>query len=447
MRNVGRGAIDSIIAGRLVHGVKKPYETLYDFAERVDLRVCNKRVFEALIYSGALDGLNGHRAQFAAATDGAMQAASLAQVELATGQGSLFGDAGPAAATPSAQLRPTLPNLQPLSEHERLTKEKEILGFYISGHPLEPFRAECELLATHSVSQLGPWTEQQMQLTVVVTTIRKQISKKSGNEFARLTIEDFSGSAEVLVFPEAWAAIGDPGAAGAVPVGERHAGVDGTLVVLDELARVDAERNREVDHALVMAMRILDVAGGTGDIAFRMMRAMGGATACRAAGGTITVADINAAMLAVGAQRASQNGLGDALTFVTANAEQLPFDNGTSDAYTIAFGIRNVTHIERALREDHRVLRPGSRFLCLEFSRPMLPLVGPLYDRFSFSVIPWLGEHVAHDRASYQYLVERIRRFPDQDRFARLIEAAGFMRVTVRNMAGGIVALHSGWRL
>ena len=209
VRNVGRGAIDSIIAGRLVHGVKKRYETLYDFAERVDLRVCNKRVFEALIYSGALDGLNGHRAQFAAATDGAMQAASLAQVELATGQGSLFGDAGPAAATPSAQLRPTLPNLQPLSEHERLTKEKEILGFYISGHPLEPFRAECELLATHSVSQLGPWTEQQMQLTVVVTTIRKQISKKSGNEFARLTIEDFSGSAEVLVFPEAWAAIGD----------------------------------------------------------------------------------------------------------------------------------------------------------------------------------------------------------------------------------------------
>ncbi len=209
VRNVGRGAIDSIIAGRVVDTAKKPYDTLYDFAERVDLRVCNKRVFEALIYSGAVDGLNGHRAQFAAATDGAMQAASLAQVELATGQGSLFGDASPSAATPNAQLRPTLPNLQPLSEHERLTKEKEILGFYISGHPLEPFRAECELLASHSVSQLGPWTEQQMQLTVVVTTIRKQISKKSGNEFARLTIEDFSGSAEVLVFPEAWAAIGD----------------------------------------------------------------------------------------------------------------------------------------------------------------------------------------------------------------------------------------------
>jgi DNA polymerase-3 subunit alpha len=208
VRNVGRGAIDSIIAGRTVDGAAKPYETLYDFAERVDLRVCNKRVFEALIYSGALDSLNGHRAQFAAATDGAMQAASLAQVELATGQGSLFGDAGPSA-TPTAQLRPTLPNIPPLSEHERLTKEKEILGFYISGHPLEPFRAECELLATHTVSQLGPWTEQQMQLTVVVTTIRKQISKKSGNEFARLIIEDFSGSAEVLVFPEAWAAIGD----------------------------------------------------------------------------------------------------------------------------------------------------------------------------------------------------------------------------------------------
>ncbi|HXD22577.1 MAG TPA: DNA polymerase III subunit alpha, partial [Gemmatimonadaceae bacterium] len=230
VRNVGRGAIDSIIAarskatgdGRLGTGdrsprpagvpshqssVVVPFQSLYDFAERIDLRICNKRVFEALLYAGAFDGLGGHRAQFAAALDGAIQYASLLQDEASTGQGSLFGDASPAAG-PGA-MQPSLPNVPQMTEHERLTKEKETIGFYISGHPLEPFRAECELLSTLAVASLGKWTEQPATLAVVVTGIKRQISKKSGNEFARLTVEDFSGSGEVLVFPEAWAAIHD----------------------------------------------------------------------------------------------------------------------------------------------------------------------------------------------------------------------------------------------
>ena len=237
VRNVGRSAIDSIITARTA----SPFTTLYDCAEKVDLRVCNKRVFEALLYAGALDGLGGHRAQYAAALDGAMQHASLSQAELATGQGSLFGEnAGPENAPP---LRPVLPNLQPLSEHERLTKEKEILGFYISGHPLEPFRAECELLATHTVAKLGEWTEQAITIAVVVTTVRRQFSKKSGNEFARLTVEDFSGSGEVLVFPEAWAAIGDRVQAD-VPVlikggySKRDQGVDNPTFIVDGITRL-----------------------------------------------------------------------------------------------------------------------------------------------------------------------------------------------------------------
>jgi DNA polymerase-3 subunit alpha len=204
IRNVGESAIESIIAGRS----KKPYDSLYSFAEGVDLRLCNKRVFEALLHSGAFDQLGGHRAQFAAAIDGAISAASLEQAEKATGQGSLFGEANAASSSKSA-TRPTLPNVPALSEHERLTKEKEILGFYISGHPLEPFRAECELLATHTAASLGTWHDQPMSLACVVTAIKRQISRKSGNEFARLTIEDFSGTSEVLVFPEAWAAIQD----------------------------------------------------------------------------------------------------------------------------------------------------------------------------------------------------------------------------------------------
>ncbi|HEU5173633.1 MAG TPA: DNA polymerase III subunit alpha, partial [Gemmatimonadaceae bacterium] len=206
IRNVGRGAIESIIAARDAGG---PFTSLFDFCERVDLRLCNKRVFEALIASGAFDTMGGHRAQYWAALDGAIQEASLKQQEAAIGQVSLFGG-DPAGDTPTASaVARTLPNIPALSDAERLTREKEILGFYISGHPLEPYRMECELFATHTVSELGRWTEQQVIIGAVITSIKRQISKKSGAEFARLTLEDFSGSSEVLVFPEAWSLLSD----------------------------------------------------------------------------------------------------------------------------------------------------------------------------------------------------------------------------------------------
>jgi DNA polymerase-3 subunit alpha len=203
VRNVGRSAIDSIIAARR----DGPVATLHDLCSRVDLRVCNKRVFEALIFAGALDTLDGHRAQLAAALDGVIHDAQAAQAERESGQHSLFG--GDASTTAANDFRRPIPNMPQLAEAERLSKEKEILGFYISGHPLEPFRAEVELFGTHAVSDLGAWRPDQMGIACVITTVRKQISKKSGAEYARLSLEDFSGSAEVLVFPEAWAAIGE----------------------------------------------------------------------------------------------------------------------------------------------------------------------------------------------------------------------------------------------
>jgi DNA polymerase-3 subunit alpha len=203
IRNVGRGAIDSILAARS----EQPFTSFFDFTDRVDLRACNKRVFEALIASGALDGLGGHRAQYWHALDTAMQEASLKQQERAMGQVSLFGMADGSTAAPTGPR--TLPNVAPMAESERLTREKEILGFYISGHPLEPYRMECELFATHTVSQLGRWTAEPMALGVVVTAVKRQISKRSGAEFARLTVEDFSGSSEVLVFPENWGLLSD----------------------------------------------------------------------------------------------------------------------------------------------------------------------------------------------------------------------------------------------
>ncbi|MBX3133865.1 MAG: DNA polymerase III subunit alpha [Gemmatimonadaceae bacterium] len=240
IRNVGHSAAESIIAARN----EKPFASLYDLCERVDLRVCNKRVFEALIHAGALDNLPGHRAQFLAALDGAMQHASLAQAEIATGQGSLFGElGGDPSESPSASIVPTLPNVKEFSESERLTQEKAILGFYISGHPLEPFRAECELLATHTVNQLGTWSPEPMALAGVITAVKRQISKKSGNEFARLTVEDFSGSAELLVFPEAWAALSDRVLTD-VPVlikgayGRRDQGADNPTFIVEGLTRL-----------------------------------------------------------------------------------------------------------------------------------------------------------------------------------------------------------------
>ena len=207
VRNVGRAAIDSILLGRGT----TPFQSLFELCERVDLRLCNRRVFEALIQSGAVDALGGHRAQMIAALDAAISEAGLKQEEASIGQGSLFGDLGPAAPTVNGQAKhgPTLPNTPVWSDSERLAQEKAILGFYISGHPLEPFRTECELFATHTVAQLQGWTPDRMALGVVITAVKRQISKGSQKEYARLTVEDFSGSAEVLVFPEAWSVLAD----------------------------------------------------------------------------------------------------------------------------------------------------------------------------------------------------------------------------------------------
>jgi demethylmenaquinone methyltransferase/2-methoxy-6-polyprenyl-1,4-benzoquinol methylase len=185
---------------------------------------------------------------------------------------------------------------------------------------------------------------------------------------------------------------------------------------------------------------LLDVAGGTGDIAFRAAKAAG-------SGFQATVCDINSDMLEVGRERAASRHLDDRVSFVEGNAEKLEFANGAFDAYTIAFGIRNVPQIDLALSEAFRVLRPGSRFLCLEFSAVDVPGLDRIYDLFSFKVIPPLGRAVTGDADSYQYLVESIRKFPKPGAFADMIRAAGFSRVSWQSLSGGIVALHSGWRL
>jgi len=185
---------------------------------------------------------------------------------------------------------------------------------------------------------------------------------------------------------------------------------------------------------------LVDVAGGTGDIAFRVVAAGG-------AGTRVTVCDINPEMLAVGRERAIERGLDDAVSFVDGNAEALPFPDRSFDACTIAFGIRNVPRIDAALAEAYRVLTPGGGFLCLEFSTVDVPGLDTLYDLYSFNVIPALGRSVAGDADAYRYLVESIRRFPKPQAFAAMISAAGFRRVGARPLTGGVVALHSGWRL
>jgi demethylmenaquinone methyltransferase/2-methoxy-6-polyprenyl-1,4-benzoquinol methylase len=185
---------------------------------------------------------------------------------------------------------------------------------------------------------------------------------------------------------------------------------------------------------------MLDLAGGTGDVAFRVLQAGGSAT-------QVTVADINPEMLAVGRARAIENGLDDAVVFTEANAEALPFPDRAFDAVAIAFGIRNVPRIPAALTEAYRVLKLGGRFLCLEFSTADLPGFAALYDLYSFNVIPTLGRAVAGDSDSYRYLIESIRRFPRPEAFADMVRAAGFARVSFQPMTGGVVALHSGWRL
>jgi demethylmenaquinone methyltransferase/2-methoxy-6-polyprenyl-1,4-benzoquinol methylase len=185
---------------------------------------------------------------------------------------------------------------------------------------------------------------------------------------------------------------------------------------------------------------LLDLAGGTGDIAFRAAQAAGG-------GFRATVCDINPDMLSVGRERAAARQLEDRVSFVEGNAESLAFPDRSFDAYTIAFGIRNVPRIDLALREALRVLRPGGRFLCLEFSAVDVPGLDRLYDFFSFKVIPPLGRVVTGDAESYRYLVESIRKFPKPNAFAEMIRSAGFSRVSWQSLSGGIVALHSGWRL
>jgi len=185
---------------------------------------------------------------------------------------------------------------------------------------------------------------------------------------------------------------------------------------------------------------LIDIAGGTGDVAMRVVAAGGEGTRA-------IVCDINADMLAVGRERAAHRPHGEFLTFTEANAESLPFGDRSFDAATVAFGIRNVPRIEHALAEAYRVLRPGGRFVCLEFSAVTLPGLDRLYDFYSFNVIPALGRAVVGDAESYRYLVESIRRFPKPEPFAAMIRAAGFARVSFRPMSGGIVTLHSGWRL
>jgi DNA polymerase-3 subunit alpha len=209
VRNVGEGAIESIIAGRQV----APYRSIAELVERIDLRLCNKRVLESLVAAGALDSLGGHRKQLIEALEPALAEAQLLQQEREAGQGSLFetgvaaqvgknGTEAVGAHPPDASL---LPDVPPWSEAERLANEKEVLGFFISGHPLERFRDEVELFGTRTTATLGEWGEHQVSVAAVITAMKRQISKKTGKEYARLVLEDFHGTAEAIVFPEAWA--------------------------------------------------------------------------------------------------------------------------------------------------------------------------------------------------------------------------------------------------
>lgn len=194
-------------------------------------------------------------------------------------------------------------------------------------------------------------------------------------------------------------------------------------------------------------MHLLDVAGGTGDIAFRFLKAAQKRTTEGDIPAKVTVCDINHNMLKAGRNRALDQGIFDPTLWVTGNAEMLPLPDRSVDAYTIAFGIRNVTHIDVTLKEAFRVLKPGGRFMCLEFSKVDLPLLKQIYDVYSFKFIPHFGEMITGDKDSYQYLVESIRKFPSQEKFKKMIEDAGFSQTSYRNLSGGIVAIHSGWRI
>lgn len=239
-----------------------------------------------------------------------------------------------------------------------------------------------------------------------------------------------------------------------VPLAEKQALVDD---VFHKVARrydimndlMSAGLHRVWKDALVSKLRppqgarpfhLLDLAGGTGDVAFRVVKAGGEGTRA-------TVADINTDMLAVGRERADKRGLADRVEFTEANAEDLPFPDMSFDAVTIAFGIRNVPRIPVALKEMRRVLKPGGRAFVLEFSKVDVPVLDKIYETYSFRVIPEIGKRVAGDAEPYQYLVESIRRFPNAEAFAQMMRDAGFARVDFTRMTGGVVALHSGFRI
>ncbi len=239
-----------------------------------------------------------------------------------------------------------------------------------------------------------------------------------------------------------------------VPVGEKTARVG---AVFDSVARrydlmndlMSGGIHRIWKSALVdrlnpqPGMKIIDVAGGTGDIARRILARSSGEA-------EVIICDINPAMLAAGRDRSINHGKltgAGAPTLVCGNAEQLPFADACLDAYTIAFGLRNVTHIDQALAEAQRVLKPSGHFLCLEFSRVVAPMLAPLYDQYSFTVLPWLGALVARDRDAYVYLAESIRKFPPQEELVEMLHDAGFDQANYRNLSGGIAAIHSAWRL
>ena len=198
------------------------------------------------------------------------------------------------------------------------------------------------------------------------------------------------------------------------------------------VAKVRPSRLRPFAH--------IDVAGGTGDVAMRVADAGGPLTA-------VTVVDVNRDMLRVAADRAARRSDLSRLTFIEGNAEALPLPDSRFDAYTIAFGIRNVPRMERALSEAYRVLKRGGHYLCLEFSRVDLPVFEKIYDAYSFAAIPAIGKVVTGDGAAYRYLVESIRKFPSPDQFADMIRQAGFARVNFTRLSGGVVAIHSGWKL
>ena len=183
--------------------------------------------------------------------------------------------------------------------------------------------------------------------------------------------------------------------------------------------------------------RVLDVAGGTGDMTTRFAARVGPT-------GQVVLSDINDAMLAIGRERLVDRGIAGNVEFVRADAENLPFPDNHFDCVSIAFGLRNVTHIDRALAAMYRVLKPGGKLLVLEFSRPTVAALKPVYDAYSFNVLPWLGRVVAGDEASYRYLVESIRRHPDQEQLKTMMQTAGYERVQYYNLSGGIVALHAG---